>query len=109
MVLRATGGRPDGSLADVAAVVADSCWESTRPAILESSSVAVFIVPRRRDQPGASDVTITVRPAPDVVPDAVAFVLTGPAGSWWGKLDGTGRCTIRDVPDARYSVRLAPG
>jgi hypothetical protein len=43
------------------------------------------------------------------VPDAVAFVLTGPAGSWWGKLDGTGHCTIRDVPDARYSVRLAPG
>jgi len=108
MVLRATGQWPDGSLAEAAALVARKPWDSRRAAFLEGDSISVLIAPRRRDERHASDVTVTMRPVPAAAARSVAVVLTGPAGCWWARLDAAGHCTIRDVPDAQYCVRLEP-
>jgi hypothetical protein len=108
MVRRATGRRLDGSLSEAAALVARGPWDSTRAALLEGDSVAVLIAPQRRDERHASDVAVTVRPAPVVPADSVTVVPAGPEGCWSARLDALGRCTIRGVPDARYRVRLVP-
>jgi hypothetical protein len=110
MVPRATSGPVDEPVVETVVLVGQGSWDSRRPLLYEGRSVTVLVTSRRARRPGASDVTFTVVPSTGgpASLESLAVSLTGSEASRLGRLDPRGRCVIRDVPDARYALRLRP-
>jgi hypothetical protein len=108
MVPRATSDPVDEPVAETVLLLGEGSWDSRRPLLYEGGSVTVLVTSRRGRLPGASDVSFTVVPTHGAAAslDSLAVTLTGSSASRQGRLDPRGRCVIRDVPDARYALRL---
>lgn len=108
MVSRATSEPVDEPVVEMVLPLGDGSWDSRGPLLCEGRSLTVLVTSRRGRRPGASDVSFTVVPRPGAGAslDSLAVTLTGSAASRHGRLDPRGRCVIRDVPDARYALRL---
>lgn len=108
MVPRATSDPVDEPVAEMVLPLGDGSWDCRRPLLCEGGALTVLVTSRQGRRPGASDVSLTVVPAPGAAAslDSLAVTLSGSAASRHGRLDPRGRCVIRDVPDARYALRL---
>ena|ERR1041385_4802164 len=108
MVRRATSDPIDGPIMETDLLVGEASWDSTLPILLESHDLTVLVTARRTEQPGVSDIAFTVVAGPKSTAalGSLAVTLTGSAASRRGRIDPRGRCVIRDVPDARYALRL---
>jgi hypothetical protein len=100
----------DEPVVETVVLVGKGSWDSRRPLLYEGRSVTVLVTSRRARRAGASDVSFTVVPSDDgpAALESLAVSLTGSAASRQGRLDPRGRCVLRDVPDARYALRLRP-
>jgi len=110
MVRRPTSDPLDGPSLDAILPLGQGDWDSTRPLLVEGPCVTVLVTSRQAGRPGASDVSFTVVPTAGDTPslDSLAVTLMGSAANRQGRLDRLGRCLIRDVPDARYTMHLRP-
>lgn len=105
---RATSDPADEPAAETVLALGEGPWDSRRPLLYEGGSLTVLVTSRQARRPGASDVSFTVVPTRGAAAalDSLAVTLTGSSASRQCRLDPRGRCVIRDVPDARYALRL---
>ena len=108
MVRTATSDPMGEPIVETDLLLGQASSDSTQPLPVEGHDVTALVTSRQGRQPGASDVSFTVVPAADATAalDSLAVTLTGSAASRRGRIDPRGRCVIRDVPDARYALRL---